>query len=84
MVPPPALIYTEYQAPLDTEYDSSDVSGQKGTASTVCILGLVSVGDASARAAAADGGISIVDHADYSFLNVLGVFSMYTTIVYGH
>ena len=84
VVPPAALIYTGFKAPLDVDYDSTSVSGKKGTASCINVLGLVSVGDASARAAADEGKITTINHADYELLNVLFIFSKYTTVVYGN
>jgi len=83
VVPPVAMLYTGYQAPLDTDFDNTQMGSKKGEASVINVLGIVAVGDASAEAAAEDGRITNVMHADYSFLNVLGVFSKYTTIVYG-
>ena len=83
VVPPSALIYTGYSAPLDLDFASTPVTGKKGSASCVNILGLIAVGDASAKKAAEDGGINKIEHADYKFMNVLGIFSEYTTIVYG-
>ena len=83
LVPPPAFVFTSITAPLDLDYDNTPVPSKKGTASTINVLYLVAVGDASARAAAEDGGITTIQNADYELLSVLGVFSKYTTIVYG-
>ena len=83
VVPPPALVITSYDAPLDTNLDNTPMEQRKGTSSCINVLGLVSIGDASVRAAAKDGNITRVQHADYNFFNVLGVFSKYTTVVYG-
>ena len=84
VIPPAAVLFTSYKAPLDVDYDDTRVTGKKGTASCINVLGLVAVGDASARAAAEDGNISRIEHADYEMLSVLvGIFSKYTTIVYG-
>ena len=83
VIPPAGFIYTQYKAPLDVDFDATPVPMKKGTASTMCVLGLVAVGDASARAAAQDGGITRIEHADYDTLNVLGVYSKFTIIVYG-
>ncbi len=83
VVPPLAFVYTGVEAPLDTELERTNLGSKRGQASVVNILGIVSTGDASAKAAAEDGGIQTIHHADYEFFNVLGVFSRYTTIVYG-
>lgn len=83
VAPPTASIFTSIQAPLDTDFDETQISNKSGRASTIWILGIVATGDASIKAAAVNGGISEVQHADYHYLNVLGVFAKFTTIVYG-
>ena len=84
VVPPTALVYTGFEAPLDVDFeDQTELGSKKGEASTMNILGLVSWGDASSANAARDGNLQTIRHADYRFLSVLGIFSRYTTIVYG-
>jgi len=83
VVPPLAFIFTSYEAPLDVDFQDTPMPGKKGEASCINVLGFVSVGDASAKAAAEDGGITRIQHADYDFMSVLGVFSKFTTVVYG-
>ncbi|MEN8161343.1 MAG: TRL domain-containing protein [Myxococcota bacterium] len=82
VVPPPAMIQS-YQAPLDLDNDQTQLGSKKGTASTQNVLGIVSWGDGSTRAAATDGGISTIRSADYEFFSVFGIYSKYTTIVHG-
>ena len=43
----------------------------------------VAIGDASIETAAKNGGIKKIHHVDTKTTNVLGVYSEYTTIVYG-
>jgi len=60
-----------------------DSSHKEGKACMDTILGLIARGDASVRAAKADGGItevSVVDHSARNFLNIVG---QYCTIVRG-
>ncbi len=83
VVPPFAFVYTHYGAPLDVDLQNTSINGKRGVASTQNILGIVAFGDASIKAAADDGRITTVEHVDYEFLNVLWVFSKFTTIVYG-
>lgn len=83
VVPPQGLVYSGTSAPLDTDLDQADLGAHRGEASTHSILGLVAWGDASTSAAAAAGGITDVKHQDYHYLNVLGVYQSYTTIVHG-
>ena len=83
VIPPMGFVYSDVKAPLDVDYDNSTVTGKRGTASSISILGLVAVGDASAKAAAESAGITRIEHADYEIMSVLWVFAKYTTIVYG-
>lgn len=83
-VMPPGGAFTNVNAPLDTDVEPSTMEGSKrGEASTHNILGLVAWGDASIAEAARDGEIQSVEHADYEFLNVLGIYSQFTTVVEG-
>lgn len=83
VIPPTAFVFTQYEAPLDVDFENTPITGKKGESSSICVLGIVAVGNASSRKAAENGNITHIQHADYSMLNVLGVFSKYTTIVYG-
>lgn len=81
--PPLGIVYSEWQAPLDFDYNQTQVPSKVGTAETTTILGLIATGDASATTAARNGGISTIHHADYEYYNVLGVIQRYSTVVYG-
>lgn len=81
---PPMGAITSISAPLSAEYSpETTVSTRSGRASTFAVLGLVSVGDCSIEAAARDGGLRQVNHADYSYLNILGIWQRFTVKVYG-
>lgn len=81
---PPTGAFSQFKAPLDVDFQDTDMTGvKKGTAETISILGLVAVGDASSQAAAQNGGITKIVHADYEYFNVLGFFQKTTVIVYG-
>lgn len=54
-----------------------------GTAESVSVLGLVAVGDASIKTAAANAGITKIKYVDYEVENILGIYGKYKTIVYG-
>jgi TRL-like protein family len=82
VIPPPALIQS-YQAPLDLDQDQTQLGTKRGTSDVKTILGVVSWGDGSTRKAAENGGIATIRSADYDFFTVFGVYSRYTTIVYG-
>lgn len=62
---------------------SNEVGTKVGTSSSIGVLGLVSVGDASIQAAAHSAGISKISHVDVKKMSVLGIYSQYKTIVYG-
>ena len=81
--PPPGLLYSNTTAPLDVDVDKVTLGAKVGEASTTSILGLISTGDAGIKAAARAGGITTIRHIDYRMKNILGVYSKYTTIVYG-
>lgn len=83
VVPPAGGIYNDWKAPLNYEQQGNQFGLKTGTASTGSILGLVAWGDGSIRAAAANGGITKVNNADYEYFNVIGIYQRYTTIVYG-
>lgn len=83
VMPPMGFIYTNTEAPLDYNVNQTEFGSKKGVASTHCILGMIAWGDGSMKAAADDGMIKTVRHADYDALNVLFIYSRYTTIAYG-
>jgi hypothetical protein len=72
---------------LDTQYGSmaTDTPGatKEGKACAKSIMGLVATGDASIRAAKANGGITNVSHVDHSANSILGIIAEWCTIVRG-
>lgn len=62
---------------------SNTVGSKVGTSSSIGVLGLVSVGDASIQTAANSAGIKKISHVDIQKTSVLGLFANYKTIVYG-
>jgi hypothetical protein len=80
VVPPLGMVYTDIHAPLAPR---GDVGTRRGTSQVTSILGLISIGDASVKAAAANGNIRDVKLVDYAYTNVLLIFQRYTTIAYG-
>ena len=80
----PGCIYAHTKSWLDTDLNQTKLGAKTGTASGQQILGLFAWGDASTKAAAAQGGITQINHADEEVLAILGfVYSKWTTIVYG-
>jgi hypothetical protein len=77
-------VLTNIQVPLDTDLQQTDLGDKVGKASYQSILGLVAWGDAGTQAAAKNGGIKILGHADQRIFSVLwGVYFKQTTVVYG-
>lgn len=62
---------------------SNTGSSKVGTAKAVGYVGLVATGDASIEAASKQAGITRVQHVDYQTTSILGLYTTYTTIVYG-
>lgn len=73
-----------YTGVTEGEMVTSNTLGTKvGTSSSVGILGLVSIGDASIQTAANSAGIKKVSHVDAKKTSVLGLFAKYELVVYG-
>ncbi len=92
VVPPTGIIYTQYTAPLMTDFENSEAAGsRKGSASAKYLMipiiqNLISFtwGDASIDAASRDGNLSKVTSADYEFFSILGIYAELTVTTYGH
>jgi hypothetical protein len=77
-------LYTHVRSPLDTNLNETRLGDKVGEASARSILWLVAWGDAGSRAAAVNGGITVLRQMDVEVLIVLfGVYAQTTTIVYG-
>ena len=84
VIPPTALVVTSIKAPLDPDLNNTTLGTKSGTGKTMSILGLVALGDCSIEAAAKDGDIKTITHADYEYFSVLfGVYSKFVVKVYG-
>jgi hypothetical protein len=77
-------LYTHIQRPLDQNFSNTELGTKVGRAHSRVLLWLVAWGDAGTQAAARDGGISVIKHADFEVHSVLfGAYSRVTTVVYG-
>lgn len=83
VVPPQGLAFTSTTAPMDVDYDTTDLGTKIGQSESHNVLGLIAWGDASSETAARTAGINEIRHADYEMFNLLGIYSKFTTIVYG-
>jgi hypothetical protein len=80
----PSCVYANVREPLDTDLHQTKLGAKWGKSSTHHVLGLVAWGDASTQAAAVNGGITTLNHADSEWLSILGfVYGRQTTVVYG-
>lgn len=78
---PTGILYTEIKSPVAAGEGGS--FSKVGTSKATSILGLVATGDASIKAAMANGRITKVKYVDYESKNILGIYGEYTTTVYG-
>ncbi len=83
--PPAGWVYAHVRGPVSTNFgaEGTAYSMRKGKATSENFLGLFATGDASVQAAAEAGGIKNIRYVDYEFCNLLGLYSTFTTIVYG-
>ena len=76
--------YTNVQRPLGTEFNKTELGAKTGRSSNQSVLWLVAWGDGGTKAAAENGNIKVIRHADTRIFSVLfGLYSKVTTIVYG-
>jgi hypothetical protein len=75
-----AGIYTDVSGPiLATSNSGASKVGEASSEGIIC----VATGDASIKAACANGGITKISHADYHVMSVMGVYTKTTVTVYG-
>jgi hypothetical protein len=79
-----ACAYVNVKTPYDSDLNLTELGSKKGTAKATSVLWLVSWGDASYAAAAKDGGITVMKHADQEVKQyLLGLYSTWSVVVYG-
>jgi len=71
------------KSPVAVGDASMGTEGLRTGRATVEGIILLAKGDASIEAAMKDGNITRIHHVDSEEFNVLGIYSTYTTIVYG-
>ena len=80
----PGCLYTHVTTTLDEDLQETSLGSKRGESSSSGYGWLVWVGDAGMQAAAENGGITVLRHADRKRLAVLfGLYFKETTIVYG-
>ncbi len=76
--------YVNIRTPFDTDLNRTDLGSKKGVATAYSLLWLVSWGDASYAAAAKNGDITILKHADQEMQQILlGLYTRWRVVVYG-
>ncbi|MHC5064606.1 MAG: TRL domain-containing protein [Planctomycetota bacterium] len=81
----PSCVFTNTVIPLDTDVQETDLGDKVGEASNQSVMWLAAWGDGGMQAAAENGGIKTLKHADRRVLSVLfGLYTRTTTIVYGN
>lgn len=76
--------YVDIKTPFDTDLDKTELGSKRGTAQAYSLLWLVSWGDASYAAAAKNGDIKVMKHADQEMQQVLlGLYTRWRVVVYG-
>lgn len=77
-------LYTNITAPLDRDLHATELGSKVGKSEAQTVLGLVAWGDAGTQAAAKNGGITTLNHADTEIFSILGfVYARTRTVVYG-
>jgi len=76
--------YTNIQMPMDKNFNETELGSKEGKSSTHLVLFLLSWGDSGTRAAAADGEIKVIKHADRQVFSLLfGLYTRISTVAYG-
>ena len=80
----PGCLYSHIKVPLDEDLQVTKLGAKVGTATNKQVLFLFAWGDAGTQAAARNGGITTLNHADSEYFSILWfLYSSQTTIVYG-
>jgi len=76
--------YSNISGPYDLNIENTEFGTKVGRASNYSVLWLVAWGDGGYKAAAENGGITVMKHSDYQVTQYLmGLYVKQTTIVYG-
>jgi hypothetical protein len=77
-------VYTKVQRPQDKNYEKTELGSKEGRSQLQSILWIIAWGDGGTKAAAENGNIKVIKHADTETLVVLfGLYTRLTTVVYG-
>lgn len=77
-------VYMKVQRPHDKDYDRTELGDKIGKSELKSFLWLFAWGDAGTKAAAENGGITVIKHADVEYyVWLLGLYTRLTTVLYG-
>ena len=79
--PVQGIFYTDVKDGLAVTGNAG--SSKVGTAEVKGYVGVVALGDASIQTAAREAGITRIHHVDYQAKSYVGIYTIYTIIVYG-
>lgn len=80
----PSCVYSSIQVPLDTDLNQTLLGDKVGESSFQSVMWVAAWGDAGTQAAAEQGGITTIRHADRKVYSILfGLYYKQTTVVYG-
>jgi hypothetical protein len=80
----PGCIYMKVQRPHDKNFEQTELGTKVGKSHLKSVLWLFAWGDAGTKAAAEDGEITVINHADVEYFTILlGLYGRITTVVYG-
>ena len=77
-------VYVHTKSPYDVDLDKTELGSKKGTADAYSLFWLVAWGDASYAAAAKNGNIKVLRHADQETKQIFfGMYTRWRVVVYG-
>jgi TRL (tRNA-associated locus)-like protein len=78
-------VYMDVKTPLDTDLNRTTLGTKVGVSEAYSVAWLVAWGDAGTAAAAKQGGITEIEHADQeTFVILFGLFYRERTVLYGN
>jgi len=80
----PGCVFMKVQRPHDKNYDQTELGTKVGRSQLRSVFWLFAWGDAGTKAAAENGNITVINHADVEYFTILlGLYGRITTVVYG-
>ena len=77
-------VYSRIRMPLDDNFDNTELGSKEGKSTCRSLCYLFAWGDAGTRAAAENGKITVIKHADRETKIILfGLYTEMSTIVHG-